>query len=983
MEKKSRFSKRTKILSVILVCTLIAGTTAVALTSIKNNTSVETVNSNSPAQRLNNQLKTSYELMLSAKNDSDRVCSVAENALNELDSIKKEFENSENDVKDVLDTIDSDELYSRQKKYTENVESNFLKAEKILEDISESKGDVKENLCDYQALISEEADDSVPDKETEFNPETCVSNDYETYDVSDMKSEVDSSLSLDALLKASEDTELTGDVSIDDEIKAKADELKTPLAVYKYVKNNIKYEPYYGARKGAQGTYYALAGNDTDTASLLIGMLRYLGYSAKYANGTVRMTAEQAIGLTATDNVKSAAKTLANLCKDVKTYSSNGKIEYVEMNRTWVEVYVPYTDYRGAGNASGESKWIPLDASFKTLELKEEEHNKEESDVFKENLYNTDEARDKAAQLLSELPEYDTVSKLYDKRIPDVYTVYYTEIVQDNIDYLPLSLSYKVISEKTSSKVTNLVESDTVSISVDYGLNYTVRSADVYNKSLTLSYIPASDYDKQLIDKYGDIRKVPAYLLTLVPAITVDDVVVAKATEWYDEVTSGQKQTVELTVKSSGCVMSDVDTVYAGSVYSFVLHYGILSDKEYDTSYNRAKQNNCYATTMNTYSSEILGSFLNFAGQYYYSMTDVAEAYYAYYTNVNVTRLLGLSILGYSLKNETTFGYNAQLTPGSFFIDVEFNTNSVVDRFAENNNSKMFNAVAGFQDSQSEARVWEYLLQIKSVSTTEVLSKAASDGTKIRYLSSVNSDEISEVDIEGTAKNQVLNYINSGFIIIIPEKEVQINDWSGTGYVAYNLDTGSAVYKISGGLNGGSGSSVFDLTQPSYGASLVPDEWLDNYVYASIELVCIFHNFYSTYNGCRLVRSIAKTEGCVLYALDLANVVLSMNYDVMFYYGTLDAVIDYFGDDDEAAGRKIVEGALSYLQMFYMDFLSTTLYDLACMDAGLDSLASFLNSAFNTATGQYFPTQTVQAACGLAFALDALTAYTAIKYPLK
>ncbi|MGN1433677.1 MAG: transglutaminase domain-containing protein [Ruminococcus sp.] len=979
MEKKTRFSKRTKILSVILVCTLIAGTTAVALTSVKNNTPVETAHSDSLAQRLNNQLKTSYELMLSAKKDSDSVCSVAENALNELDSIKKEFENSENDVKGVLDTIDSDELYSRQKKYTENFESNFLKAEKILEDISESKGDIEENLCDYQALIAEETDNSVPDKETEFNPETCVSNDYETYDVSDMKGEIDLSLSLDALLKASEDTDLTGDVSIDDEIKAKADELKTPLAVYKYVKNNIKYEPYYGARKGAQGTYYALAGNDTDTASLLIGMLRYLGYSAKYANGTVRMTAEQAIGLTATDNIKSAAKTLANLCKDVKTYSSNGKIEYVEMNRTWVEVYVPYTDYRGAGNASGESKWIPLDASFKTLELKEEEHSKEESDVFKENLYNTDEARDKAMQMLSELPEYDTVSELYDKRIPDVYTVYYTEIVQDNIDYLPLSLSYKVISEKTSSKVTNLVESDTVSISVDYGLSYTVRSADVYNKSLTLSYIPASDYDKQLIDKYGDIRKVPAYLLTLVPAITVDDVVVAKATEWYDEVTSGQKQTVELTVKSSGCVMSDVDTVYAGSVYSFVLHYGILSDKEYDTSYNRAKQNNCYATTMNTYSSEILGSFLNFAGQYYYLMTDVAEAYYAYYTNVNVTRLLGLSILGYSLNNETTFGYNSQLTPGSFFIDVEFNTNAVVDRFAENNNSKMFNAVAGFQDSQCEARVWEHLLQIKSVSTTEILSKAASDGTEIHYLSSVNSDEISEVDIEGTAKNQVLNYINSGFIIIIPEKEVQINDWSGTGYVAYNLDTGSSVYKISGGLNGGSGSTEVDLTQASYGASLVPREWLDNYVYASIELVCIFHNFYSAYNGFQLAKSIAKTEGCVIYALDLANVVFSINSDTMLFYGTLDAVIDYFGDDDEAAGRKIVEGALSYLQMFYTDFLSTTIYDQVCEESGFGSLGSFLNNVF----GSFTPSQTAQAACGLAFALDALSAYTAIKYPLK
>lgn len=54
------------------------------------------------------------------------------------------------------------------------------------------------------------------------------------------------------------------DTALNDELKAKAEELGTPLAVYNYVKNNIGYEYYYGSRKGAIGTYAAFGGNDID-----------------------------------------------------------------------------------------------------------------------------------------------------------------------------------------------------------------------------------------------------------------------------------------------------------------------------------------------------------------------------------------------------------------------------------------------------------------------------------------------------------------------------------------------------------------------------------------------------------------------------------------------------------------------------------------------------------------------------------------------
>ena len=42
---------------------------------------------------------------------------------------------------------------------------------------------------------------------------------------------------------------------------------------------------YSGLRKGAEETYHQGGGNDIDTASLLIAMLRYRKYPARYVSG--------------------------------------------------------------------------------------------------------------------------------------------------------------------------------------------------------------------------------------------------------------------------------------------------------------------------------------------------------------------------------------------------------------------------------------------------------------------------------------------------------------------------------------------------------------------------------------------------------------------------------------------------------------------------------------------------------------------------
>jgi transglutaminase-like putative cysteine protease len=48
----------------------------------------------------------------------------------------------------------------------------------------------------------------------------------------------------------------------------------SPTRIVEYVANQIRFEPYYGALKGAQGTLETGNGSATDQSSLLIALLR-------------------------------------------------------------------------------------------------------------------------------------------------------------------------------------------------------------------------------------------------------------------------------------------------------------------------------------------------------------------------------------------------------------------------------------------------------------------------------------------------------------------------------------------------------------------------------------------------------------------------------------------------------------------------------------------------------------------------------------
>lgn len=154
------------------------------------------------------------------------------------------------------------------------------------------------------------------------------------------------------------------------DLNYKATTLGSPAAIYEYVRNNHDFTLYHGARSGSINTFQGARGNDVDQAATLIAMLRALGFHARYAVGTVRMSSAQAMNWLGVKNADLAYGILRD--QGIQGVVLSADKSTIDMEHAWVEVLVAYGEYRGSSasgatcsGASATCHWVSLDPSFK------------------------------------------------------------------------------------------------------------------------------------------------------------------------------------------------------------------------------------------------------------------------------------------------------------------------------------------------------------------------------------------------------------------------------------------------------------------------------------------------------------------------------------------------------------------------------------------------------------------------------------------
>jgi len=158
------------------------------------------------------------------------------------------------------------------------------------------------------------------------------------------------------------DLAATPDAPLTPEIHALAKALEyDPLKIYQYVYEQIKFEPYWGALKGAVGTLWTQAGGPTDQASLTIALLRASNVPARYVRGTIRFKDDRGRRWIGAKTDVAAVRILGFGRYPTRALWAPG----FEMSHVWVEACVAYGNYRGSRADLSGHRWIPLDPSFK------------------------------------------------------------------------------------------------------------------------------------------------------------------------------------------------------------------------------------------------------------------------------------------------------------------------------------------------------------------------------------------------------------------------------------------------------------------------------------------------------------------------------------------------------------------------------------------------------------------------------------------
>ncbi len=620
-----------------------------------------------------------------------------------------------------------------------------------------------------------------------------------------------------------DDLQQTNDTTINDDVRAEFAELESVLEVYQYIKNNYTMEFYFGSRKGAVGASAEKAGNDYDIASVLIGVLRDRNIPARYVRGEIEITAEQAMEWTATDDINVAMRVIAALgIPTTGMISSDGDTVAVRLEHIWVEAYVPYTDYRGTGNCSGESLWVPLDASFKQsiyidgVDMEElNDYISDESNYLNENSVVNDVSVSNIAQFVDG-KESAVVKYMLENGYDSTVQVFGgKEIVYEDLGYLPLSLPYSSVSNAEKFDDIPAEYTDTINFELlgnstagsnfngsDY-INEIFYAPDVYGKRLTLTYAPATAADSNLIAEYGGIFSTPAYLVKLKPQFVIDGKVIAEGSACN----TGYMQKYNINIYNSESGQNDseiTNTVTVGGMYSLVLDYGNISTVEAQNIKTKVDSFSSVLDDDNAYDENIMGELLNAVGKIYFSDLDTYNQMIAGQRNVTATRALSLGIVGFKANVKYTFNMPSEIKEGGMFLDIGHDVHSVIS----NNNSldaeKQFMLQAGVYASAMEHGVLEQITGVESVSTIKVLQYAADNNVPIHYITRENLEsEISQISFSEQLINEIRYAVNSGKVIVIPEREIDINQWSGVGYMVLDPDTCACGYMISGGMAGG------------------------------------------------------------------------------------------------------------------------------------------------------------------------------------
>ncbi len=590
-----------------------------------------------------------------------------------------------------------------------------------------------------------------------------------------------------------EDLGETVEVRFTADIQALASELDhDPIKMFNYVRSQFGYRIYAGSVYGAQGTLDAGAGNDVDQASLLIALYRVSGIPARYESGYILVPEAQFTEMTGIQDVNDAASAMYTMGVPSTVMYGGSQGTMVKTWRTWVQAYVPYSNYRGIEaqpGSGGQPVWVRLDPSIKTYTIDQQ----------------YDFSGDVTFDLDGFLSQPTSVSALayYEDQIRghiqatgsgcETVEQATAKLVHHERPYeiLPATLPFDIdggttVASDLGDSVRYLVH---LSATDWWGFSLfdvTLSLPEMYGKRLAFTfpsgsgiYSAASGTVKPTLSLDGDIvvqgggvavgTEVPLYVEMDGPGTSPnlrDHPCVAGGTyvlsAWVGPVPKTLiSDALEEwhALESSGAPKSQVDLAIAEAA-GLTYHDHLVTDD--DTIW-------------------ALNGWMGFSEYEALAGTDTAPVY--------------------------MWGFPAGAVTTGYMIDAENYVFAMPLRggFSYPALARIYE-IAGYNGSFYEQKIWSELLNLGAFSSTSALQLARSEGQTIHFLDSIDdynavADQLSH---DSAVIADVTNALDNGEEVVISDRPVTRGDKTCSGYVLFDPDRGTGKYLIYTRLNGGS-----------------------------------------------------------------------------------------------------------------------------------------------------------------------------------
>jgi len=597
---------------------------------------------------------------------------------------------------------------------------------------------------------------------------------------------------------ASDDLASTLDAPLSQEILAQAKALDYDfIRIFDFVRGQVQTEWYAGAMKGATGTLRQMRGNDIDQASLLLALLRASGLPSRYVHGVIELPIESIQASLALDSAAQALKLLSKAGIAYSPEVRGGRIAAVHIEHTWLSVYMPYTNYRGAVIDSAGKSWLPLFPALKQNSHQPSTRVLDAMDydvdaAIDEYLY-TSASGDLLASIRGDVEDHlaqtDAAADYADQLGASALAV-------EALGLIPHSLPVRVIAVTAEAAQLDERYRQSIQFILRAGtrdnapvlLDYQLPVSELASERVTLSYLPATAADQAVVNQFGGLDNVPAYLVQLRPQIKINGRLKKVASAGLE---MASQHRFEILLHGPGGTERIEQTVIAGGYHAIAVQAGAYAPSEQegnpaDTEYQAAR-------------------LLNQLAQSYSSAWRDAEAELAGLLDVAVLRPApSIAIASNLYRVDALLGQPMQLEFSGVSLDAAYRVAEPIARDASDATARDWMRLAALQGSTLEAKIFRDLFLLDALSADLGLRQALAQSIPLVTIDAANVDTVLPGLLHpAEVIEDVHNWVRLGLSVTIPQTEIVYNEWQGSVWRVEDSASGAGGYFIAGGLAGG------------------------------------------------------------------------------------------------------------------------------------------------------------------------------------